>query len=280
MYTGRCLKEHLAAIKAVIRTKGDYTKLTDTEKPFFMYHVQSPLPATSRTFRKKVYNSYKKLIYDTNGKINQYDYVIMQERAPDVTRFINGRETPYYTAVYRDIMKALKANKKTMGIVLALPAKWYRNLDTTQTMQIQLDAEAKMAVKLIKSGTVCKAKAAFAGAAWVNYMRKYGTSGAEKYEKSLKNYEHENDLYLTDLIHPTQIGSFLHANVLYALVYREAANRPKLVYRGAAKVGTPNFFNYRPGRRLNQDKPLKSDLILKRCRKIAVMTQINGIRLK
>ena len=49
LFSSRSLKQHLAAIKAVLRTKGDPSRLTQKEKPYFMKVKQNAVPNTSKT---------------------------------------------------------------------------------------------------------------------------------------------------------------------------------------------------------------------------------------
>ncbi len=281
LFSSRSLKQHLAAIKAVIRTQGDPSKLTRKEKPYFLKVKQNAVPETSKTYDERIYNGYRDAIFATSGKLRNYDGIILQEHSTTLRNYVkNGTSKNYYTGVYADLLEAMQASRKSKVIVLSMASQYLGTKNKTRKEQLKLDREAENAVKLLNDETPYDAEIAYAGMSWINYMYYYGEKSAESFESSLKNYRHLNDLYNYDSKHPTQIGSMIYANVLYMAIFGKTPNKPDIVYRGAVKYGTDNLFNGRLGPLLNNKNALASKKTVKHCRTIAVMTQLKGMRLK
>ena len=281
LFSSRSLKQHLAAIKAVLRTKGDSSRLTKKEKPYFMKVKQNVVPETSKTFDERIYEGYKNAFLTRNGKPRLYDGIIFQEHATTLRGYVDkGTSQNYYTDIYVDLLKAMQPKEGTKIIVFSGASQFLGTKNKTRKEQVKLDKEADKATGRIKQETSYDAVTAYAGMSWVNYMYYYGENSAASFEKTLKNYPHLNDLYNTDSKHPTQIGSMIYANVLYIAMFGKTPNKPGIVYKGDVKDGAVNLFNGRLGPLLNNKNPLSSKKTVKHCRTIAVMTQTKGIRLK
>ena len=119
LFSSRSLKQHLAAIKAVIRTQGNPAKLTQKEKPYFMKVKQNVVPATSKTYDERIYNGYRDAIFSTSGKLRNYDGIILQEHSTTLRNYVkNGTSQNYYTGVYIDLLEAMHASENSKIIEL------------------------------------------------------------------------------------------------------------------------------------------------------------------
>ena len=77
-YGHRSEVAHGRAVKAVVRTKGDASALTEREKRFFTLNGVKDAAA----FCEDVYQTYANVLLDKEGNVRTFDYIIIQMFSP------------------------------------------------------------------------------------------------------------------------------------------------------------------------------------------------------
>ena len=251
-YPGRTLYTHYKAIQAVIKTKGDASKLTAEQKKLFTFYATDSGAngiTTNYGFDSSIYERYAEVFWDyAAGRPKQYQNVILQlyykYGTGDASEKIAGTAAA-------GIVKLMATKLKANYVINATWSKWFDasgfskfeadqhiidNIAYGATCYITADPDA---AKYVNSVNV-----AYTGRAICNYYTLYGTAYAQKIEPEAFNVYRTtasadednideiinnstrvvNDLINNDHIHTTQLGSLIEAISLYYAFYGCPAN--------------------------------------------------------
>ncbi len=269
MAAGKQLHDFSFNVGAVVHSKGNFRKLNKNE----LYYMDRS------TFNKKLFNAYKKVLLDKNGKVRHYDYIILQD---------HGRQHSYeYSRLGALNLVRLLADKETT-VVLFMPNYHVtpeKDLDIQKKRQNKDDKIAGRIVKDLKSsGLKYKAvAAAYSGKAFFNYFYAYGFHYASRLSpKDYKLYkdsgEYLSDLVVDDEMHSTQLGAYLHAATIYSAVYKKSAADTVKAYQAETTFKVPVLHRYAKGRNYAMENgPFRNKKILKKICYIADQTQNKGM---
>ena len=254
-FGGRMLREHVMAFDAVIRTKGDYTKLTTEEKKLFVERTRVEDVGEKFTFCPEIYKHYADLILGSDkAPTKKYSTIIIQP----YYFFGNGDGNAEVTAqAVKKIMKYLGSSSTTF-VFLGSHTYW-KNLNYFVDSQNTVDKIWSKTVKNVQNDSTMKSyykRFVFAktGRAITNYLLYSGSTKAQKEEpamyssasKILTMQKVKNDVICGDSLHPTILGSYIFSATIYSAVYGSATSKtpsskiwPK--YRGGSRTVTYNI---------------------------------------
>ena len=232
LYSARLPYTHARAIKAVIRTEGDPSKLTDTEKKLFE-SKNTPLK-----YDADVFNEYKNAVLDSNNRIKTYDYIIIQDHARNDHMMIKTRKT------LKKIIKCL--GTKNTHILINIPhSKLEKDKSLSRITQTynKRKADVEEAVNEIRNKkklSYASLDIVYAGQAEINYFNyNNGLHCAEKYSpddfyipKRALDESLVNDFTIGDGIHMTLYASYMNACLYYSTIYGRDAAETVSAYKG------------------------------------------------
>ena len=256
-------------VRAMVHSKGKYSKLKKSE----LFYTDR------NSFDEKLFNQYKKVLLNKKGKVKHYDYIFLQDHG-------RAHSYNYSKKGVMDIVKCL-ADKKTTVVVFmpnyhVTPQK---PLDVQKERQDKDDRITKRIVKELKKSDLKfkKVIGAYSGKAFFNYFYAYGfhyASGVSPKDYAVYRRQGRflSDLVVTDEMHSTQLGAYLHAATLYSAVYKKSAAPTVKAYRAVSTFRVPVFHRRAKGTNFaQQNGPFRKKAILKKACYIADQTQNHGM---
>ena len=239
-YGGRYIYQHAAAVDAVIRTKGKYSALTTTEAKYFD--------------NKSEYSCYADAIWNSStASVKTYSTVIIQMSQ------LGSAGDSSASSIYKSL-KSLISNLGASGTTFILVSTWgteFTSFSDLISKNKTKDINCSSAVEMIKSDNTLAGKYRFLGVARVgrafsNYFYYAGSEAAKNLESAAydvylnygKYAEAANDLIISDLIHPTQLGTYIEAAVIYSLLYHSASSNPSPYVTSKSYTGGSSSYCY------------------------------------
>ena len=277
-YAARSEYEHGKAIRAVLRTGGDMQELTDEEKAYF---AQGGVK-DAESFLEAVYENYRQALFDEEGNLKRYDYIVVQLYAAELDSDSRKEGLLDCLSGISDENTKILINIP-QGKVTAKNVPFHLS-DTTYEKEEMLQ---EILPKLKEALFFQSIDLVFTGRATCNYFLSDGTDRAQlespedfAFYEETDSYPVRNDLVVHDNSHPTQLGTYLFACVLYTAVYQKNPADTVPQYHAEVADSILNINNLKPGKNYSlMHGPFLSETVLQRAADLAYRTQTGQLAL-